>query len=256
MRLISFDTYRSVGITGVIPLKPDGFARHQALIASADWVLFPQTWQLNVLCYAWKLPVFPSPASYDIGYDKVEQTRVFEALAPSHVPHTLILPATETAMAEAIDVLGLPMVVKEPRNSMGRGVSLIETRQQLREWCASRPVLYAQEYLPLEGDLRIVWVGDRVVAAYWRLGGDGFHHNLACGAELSFDAIPDAALELVSRVATALDIDHAGFDVAWVDGHPYLLEMNVLFGNIGVQRAGVALGPVIEGYLRRRQMGR
>lgn len=252
MRLISFDPFRSLGIPGVTPLKPEDFVRHRALIEAADWVLFPQSWQLNVLCYAWKRRVFPSPSTYDIGYDKVEQTRVFESLVPANVPATLILPPTESAINEALETFGLPMVVKQPRSSMGRGVRLIERRAELQAWAGSVPVLYAQEYLPLEGDLRVVWIGDRVVTAYWRMGGDGFHHNLARGAEIVLEDIPGVALDLVARVATALDIDHAGFDIAMVDGHPYILEMNVLFGNLGVQRSGVALAPIIEAYLRQR----
>lgn len=252
MRLISFDPFRSLGIPGVTVLKPEGFTRHRALIEAADWVLFPQTWQLNVLCYAWKCPVFPSPPSYDIGYDKIEQTRVFEALVPGNVPVTLILPPSPGAVDEVLDVLGLPVVVKEPRNSMGRGVHLIETAAALRDWCARAPVIYAQEYLPIDADLRVVWVGDEVVTAYWRQGGDGFHHNLARGAAIAFDAIPTPALELVARLARGLAIDHAGFDIAWVDGHPYLLELNVLFGNAGIQAAGIELGPRIVAYLGSR----
>ncbi|MBK1699511.1 ATP-grasp domain-containing protein [Thiococcus pfennigii] len=252
MRLVSFDAFRSLGIPGVSVLKPEGFIRQRALIEAADWVLFPQTWQLNVLCYAWKRRVFPSPPSYDIGYDKVEQTRVFESLAPGHCPRTLILPADEAATEQAIAELGLPLVVKEPRNSMGRGVHLVETRSALRAWCAQRPVLYAQEYLPLSADLRVVWVGDRVLTAYWRRGGDGFHHNVARGAVLDYEAIPDAALELVATLAPALGIDHAGFDIAWVDGHPFLLELNVLFGNAGIREAGVDLAGAIVAYLRGR----
>ncbi|AGA89100.1 glutathione synthase/ribosomal protein S6 modification enzyme (glutaminyl transferase) [Thioflavicoccus mobilis 8321] len=252
IRLVSFDAFRSLGIPGVSVLKPEDFIRQRVLIEATDWVLFPQTWQLNVLCYAWKRRVFPSPSTYDIGYDKVEQTRVFESLAPAHVPRTLIRAADEGAIEQAIDELGLPLVVKEPRNAMGRGVHLLETRSALRAWCAQHPVLYAQEYLPLSADLRVVWVGDRVLTAYWRRGGDGFHHNIACSAILDYEAIPGAALELLAALARTLGIDHAGFDIAWMDGHPYLLELNVLFGNAGLRQAGVDIAGTIVAHLHER----
>lgn len=29
--------------------------------------------------------------------------------------------------------------------------------------------LYVQEYLPIDCDLRIVWVGGRIMEAYWRI---------------------------------------------------------------------------------------
>lgn len=238
-------------------IKADHFLRYREEIAQADWVLFPQSWQLNVLSYVWKRRVFPSPASYDIGYDKIEQTRAFAALVPQHVPLTLILPTTDAGQEEALEILGLPMVVKEPRNSMGRGVRLIELRSELRAWCAQHTVLYAQELLPLStederngnGDLRVVWVGDQVISAYWRRGGNGLLHNLSQGGYADFDHIPQPALALVVRVATEFGIDHAGFDIAWVSGHPYLLEMNVMFGHDGLQQQGIDLGGAIASWL-------
>jgi ribosomal protein S6--L-glutamate ligase len=78
-----------------------------------------------------------------------------------------------------------------------------------------------------------------VLAAYWRIGGDGFHTNISRGATESFDDIPPAALALVTHVARALGVDHAGFDVAMVGDHPYLFELNTLFGNEVINRAGV-----------------
>ena len=106
-----------------------------------------------------------------------------------------------------------------------------------------------QEYLPIHRDLRVVWVGNKVVTAYWREQGDGFHFNVARGGVMNFDVVPPAALELVNEVATALGIDHAGFDVAVVAGHCYLLEFNVLFGLDGLNRQGIRVGDYVTRYL-------
>ena len=46
-----------------------------------------------------------------------------------------------------------------------------------------------------------------------------------------------------------LGVDHAGFDIALVDGYPYVLEFNRLFGNKGLA-AGHELQDAILGYLR------
>jgi ribosomal protein S6--L-glutamate ligase len=251
MRLVSFNAYRTLGLPGVTYVKPEHLFRHADLLRAADVVLFPASWQLNVLCYAWKKQVFPSPASYDLGFDKVEMTRSFQAIAEQHVPATLILPPVDSSVERVLDELGLPVVVKEPRNSMGRGVSLIESAAALRSWAARVDVLYAQQYLAIDGDVRVVLVGDRVLAAYWRRGGDGFRHNLALGAEAVFEDVPAAATRLVERIAPQLGIDHAGFDVALVDGHPYLFEFNVLFGNEALNRQGIRVEPAILDYLQR-----
>ncbi|MCP5307153.1 MAG: hypothetical protein H6953_17085, partial [Chromatiaceae bacterium] len=120
MRLLSFNPYRTLGLPGVGYLKPEQMFDQRQRVLDADVVLFPESWQLNVLCYALRRRVFPSPASYDLGYDKIEMTRAFQAVAPQHVPRTLILPANANAVERVVDELGLPVVVKDPRSSMGR----------------------------------------------------------------------------------------------------------------------------------------
>ncbi|MCH8506253.1 MAG: hypothetical protein LAT50_18315, partial [Ectothiorhodospiraceae bacterium] len=96
-----------------------------------------------------------------------------------------------------------------------------------------------------------VWVGNRVLTAYWREATEGqFHNNVARGARIGAGPIPQEALALVTGVATALGIDHAGFDVAMVEGYPYLLEFNTLFGTAGLVRHGVHLADAIFEWLR------
>jgi ribosomal protein S6--L-glutamate ligase len=249
MQLVSFNPYRSLGIPAVRYLKPDELLHHLDRIRQADWVLFPESWQVNVLIHALKARIFPSVSTYRLGYDKIEMTRAAQALEPGHVPYTLILPSTPAGIERALDEMPLPFVVKEPRNSMGRGTFLVGSGRELRTLAQGLDVLYVQEYLPLDGDIRITWVGGDIVAAYWRRGGDGFRHNVARGGRISFEAVPEAALALVGRLACSLDVDHAGFDVAMVDGHPFFLEFNLWFGTEGLNAQGIRLGPVISAYL-------
>ncbi len=251
LKLVSFDIYRTLGMDNVRGIKPGEMLRHASLLQESDWVLFPEEWQLGVLVDALRCRVFPSVQSYRYGQDKVQFTRVAQALFPAHVPETIIARAEAEAALDAADRLGFPLVLKHPRSSMGQGVFKIENRRELMEMLPNLDVLYAQEYLEIERDLRVVWIGDRVVAAYWRIGGDGFHHNIAKGAQASFTDIPPAALEFVSRVAKALQIDHAGFDLAEVSGHWYLIEANVRFGNAGLKEAGIDLSACMTDWLER-----
>lgn len=252
MRLLSFNPYRCLDIPGVTYLKPEEIFRHQEALRAADWVLYPEYWQVNSLVYGLKRRIFPSPASYHLGHDKVEMTRALWSVCQAHVPETLILGRGETSVEAVRERFDFPFVAKEVRNSMGRGVFLVEEPAQLRDYVARNEVLYLQEYLPIDRDLRVVWVGDRVVAAYWRIGADGaFHHNVAQGGTVSFEEVPEAALALVQRVATELGINHAGFDLAVVDGHCYFLEFNVLFGNQALAARGIRLGAHILDYLER-----
>lgn len=250
MKLITFDAYRALGIPGVRYIKPEAFDGHLAEIRRADWILFPPHWQVNTLHYVLGRRMFPNIAGYHLGHDKVVMTRALTAAFPHHVPDTLILPPDERSVDRVLEHFTLPVVAKVPRSSMGAGVALLESAGAVREWARQHDVLYLQEYLPTRRDLRVVWVGDRVIGAYWREGAAGaFHNNVARGGRLSFDHVPEAALRLVERVARTLGLDHAGFDLMELGGHFYVIEFNVLFGNEGLNRSGIPVGRHIHEHL-------
>ena len=252
LKLVSFDPLRTLDVPGAYPLRPEAWFAAKARVRDADWVLFPEYWQVNALAYGWKKRLFPSLPSYHLGHDKIEMTRAFQAVCPEHVPQTLILPATPVSAEEVLDTFAFPFVAKRVRSSMGEGVWLIEDRAAWRAYADAHDTWYVQERLPIDRDLRVVTVGDRVLTAYWRTAPAGaFHHNVARGGRVDFDAIPDAALRLASRVARELGIDHAGFDLAWLDGHAWLLEFNVRFGTSALAGRGIATGPAILAWLVR-----
>lgn len=250
MQLISFDPLRTWDIPGTRPMKAERWQEDLDAIRAADWVLFPEYWQVNFLTYGLKARVFPSVSSYHLGHNKVEMTRAFEVVAREHVPYTLIRPRTDGAVEAILHDLPLPFVAKEIHNSMGRGVTFVEERAELERYVAANHMLYVQELLPIDRDVRVVIVGERVVTAYWRIAPEGgFHSNVARGGAISFEEVPDAAVALAQRVAAELGINHAGFDVAMVDGHPYLLEFNLRFGNEALRQQQIRLGPIIYDYL-------
>lgn len=249
VRLISFDAFRTLGLPGVRYIKPELMQQSLDDIRQADWLLFPAYWQINSLHYVLKRRIFPSLASYHLGHDKVEMTRAFQAACPAHIPRTEILARDAAHVDELLQRWELPLVAKKIRASEGLGVYLIETRAQLADYIAANEVVYLQELLPIERDLRVVLVGRQVVAAYWREGAD-FHNNLARGGVVRLDLpIPQAALDFVTRLAFYLDIDHAGFDLALVGDHPYVLEFNRLFGMSGEQQLSERVAAAMRTYL-------
>ncbi|MCI0655373.1 MAG: hypothetical protein L0Y38_10965 [Methylococcaceae bacterium] len=252
MRLVTFDPLRALDVPGAVYIKPAWMFHERERLLDADWVLFPETWQVNALHYGFKVRMFPSVAGYHLGFNKIEMTRAFWSVCPANVPRTLILPNNPNGREQVLDEMSFPLVIKEPRNSMGRGVFLVESLSEFRKTIATMDILYVQEHLPIQEDLRVVYVGERIAAAYWRRGGDGFHHNIAKGARPDFKEIPESALGLVEKVACELGIDYAGFDVAMVDHHPFLLEFNLLFGNDVLNARRIRLGPSIVEYLGKR----
>lgn len=249
MNLVSFDIFRTLGFPDTTVLKPEQYLRHRDELMAADWVLFPEYWQLNALVHGFKCRVFPSVASYRIGHDKIEMTRAFQAVAPDHTPWTLIEPNGPEERERVWHTLSRPFVAKLPKASMGEGVWLIETREDWRRYCEISPVLYAQEYLPIDRDVRVVVVGNRVVTAYWRTqAAQGFYNNVARGGRVDYSPVPTVVTDLALKLASDLDVDHAGFDIALVGGYPFVLEFNRLFGNQGLGQSRV-LRDAILGYL-------
>lgn len=252
MQLISFDIFRTLGFPDTTVLKPEHFLRHKTELREADWVLFPEYWQLNALVYGLNCRVFPSEASYRIGHDKVEMTRAFQSVAPEHTPWTIIEANGPEEQDRIWATMPLPFVAKIPKASMGEGVWLIESRQDWLRYCEQTPVLYVQEYLPIDRDVRVVIVGEQVLTAYWRMQSDqGFYNNVARGGTIGSGPVPVQVTELALRLARELGVDHAGFDIALVEGYPYVLEFNRLFGNQGLGR-GSELQEAILAYLKTR----
>jgi ribosomal protein S6--L-glutamate ligase len=256
MKIVSFDPLRTWDMPKITRLKADDWQKHLETVKAADWILFPEQWQVNFLTYALKKRIFPSASSYHLGYSKVEMTYAFQAICPDHVPYTLIMPRSDSAVEQILDDLPFPFVAKEVRNSMGRGVFLIESRHEFDQYFAYNPTLYVQEYLPIQRDLRVVIVGHEPLTAYWRVAAPGgFYNNVARGGQLDFEDVPQTAVDLAVETARALDIDHAGFDIAMVDGHPYLIELNMRFGNQALVKEKIRLNQHILSYLKQALEG-
>ncbi|MBD3646945.1 MAG: ATP-grasp domain-containing protein, partial [Pseudomonadales bacterium] len=250
MKRVSFDPYRTLGFPDTIQLKPERFLDHQDPIRQASWVLFPEYWQVNTLVFAMQARIFPSYAAYQLGHNKVEMTRAFQAIMPRHVPETWIRANSPREAQEIWQEITLPCVAKLPKSSQGQGVWLIQDQGDWKEYLTRTDTLYIQEYLPIDRDIRVVVVGNRVVGSYWRLqSANGFHNNIARGGFIDTSDVPRAALDLAINTARHLGIDHAGFDIAMVSGHPYLLEFNRLFGNQGLSGGTQLLRDRILDYL-------
>lgn len=251
MNIVSFNPYRTIGIPGVRYIKPVNMFQEIETIHQADVILFPETWQVCSLVYGLKKRIFPSIETMQLGYSKVEMTRALWTIAPKHVPYTEILANTPANQEKILATFPYPFVAKDVRNSMGRGVYLIDRKQEFEAYVNQSDVLYIQEYLPNEGkDLRICVVGQEIFTAYWRKSAEGqFLHNVAQGGTLSFEDIPQEACELVLNIAKALNINHAGFDVLVSEGKYYLLEFNVLFGNEGIRSQGLKVEHAIYQYI-------
>lgn len=253
MRFVTFNAFRTIGIPNVAFIKPEHMYKELALIREADVVLFPETWQVPSLVYGLKKKIFPSIETIQLGQNKIEMTRALWTVCPDHVPYTQILASTPANVEKVLADFSFPFVAKEAKNSMGNGVFLIRDAEQFRAYANHNDVLYVQELLQSDRDLRVCVVGKEIVASYWRIGADGaFHHNVAQGGTVSYDLIPMDVVKLVRRIAKQLNVNHAGFDILIADGHPYILEFNVLFGNQGLKNLGASIEQKILEYVTKQ----
>ncbi|GAE24121.1 ribosomal protein S6 glutaminyl transferase [Halalkalibacter wakoensis JCM 9140] len=251
MKIVTFNPFRTIGMPGIQYVKPEQMFEEREKIAAADVCLFPENWQVNALVYGMKKNIFPSIQSIQMGFNKIEVTRALWSVCPDHVPKTVILGRNHDNINRVFDEFPFPFVAKEIRNSMGKGVFLIENHKQFNEYAENNPYFYVQEYLPIDRDLRVCVVGDDVLTAYWRINErNTFRNNVAQGARISFDDIPEEAIELVRQTARSLGVNHAGFDVISAGGKFYFLEFNTLFGNQGFQQLGISVEQNIYKYLQ------
>ncbi|UOQ46983.1 hypothetical protein MUN88_12880 [Gracilibacillus caseinilyticus] len=251
MKLVSFNAFRTIGIPGVTYIKPDHMFKEIEVIKNADVLLFPETWQVPTLVYGLKKAIFPNVETMLLGENKIEMTRVLQAITPQHVPYTEILANTAQNIGNILETFPYPFVAKEAKNSMGQGVFLIENEAQFRTYAEQNDALYVQEFLPNDGkDLRVCVIGDQIHAAYWRVGAEGeFLHNVARGGDICNEFIPDDALDIVLSIARTLSVNHAGFDVLVSNGNYYILEFNVLFGNQGLRNEKTTVSEAIYQYI-------
>lgn len=91
-----------------------------------------------------------------------------------------------------------------------------------------------------------------MVAGYRSRRRDGLRQHVAAGAAIDCNRIAPAARSRVERIAGALGLNDAGFDVAVVDDGCYVPEFNLLSAHATLNAHGIRLGPEIAAWLARQ----
>jgi ribosomal protein S6--L-glutamate ligase len=230
---------------GVRPNFSDYSVKEAALIRNADKIYYPSSYYADMLDAMGK-KMFPSIHTYRFVQDKIKQSTLFQL---AKIPH----PETrwfygKKKIEKVLSYFDYPFVGKIPRGSaLGRGVYLIDSRAELETYCSMTKIAYIQQYLPIERDLRVVVIGDRVVCAYWRITSAGeFRSNVNCGAEISFDRVPAPAVDLALHTAKHCGWNDVGIDICEYQGNYYVLEANMKYGRQGFAKAGIDYATLME----------
>ena len=164
---------------------------------------------------------------------------MFHMLALSH-PKTRIFYGNRQKQT-ILNIFDFPFIAKQARGSTkGEGVYLIHNEKELAAYLLNNSPAYIQEYLPGDRDIRIIIIGKKVRLAYWRIAKpNDFRTNISQGGTISFDSVPDAAVELALKTALLCGWDDVGIDIILHKGRAMVLEGNMKYGTLGFKQAGI-----------------
>lgn len=212
--------------------------REQELIRNAPKIYYPGTMYADLFHTIGK-PIFPSWQTYRFVQDKIRQTALFQLLEIPH-PRTRVFYGPKQKK-KISDCFPYPFIAKIPRGSArGAGVFLIQNQEDFSRYCDRTRIAYIQEFLPVERDIRVVVIGRNIAHAYWRVAPPGeFRNNVAQGAEIRLDPVPERALRLAEFTARKCNWNDVGIDILMHRDTPYVLEANMKYGLAGFQKAGI-----------------
>jgi ribosomal protein S6--L-glutamate ligase len=207
-------------------------------IRRARKIYYPTTFYAELFDAMGK-KTFPSYHTYKCVQDKIKQTALFNLLDIPH-PRTRVFYG-KRQKSNICNHFKFPFIAKIPRGSaMGRGVYLIRNREDLISYCRLSTVAYIQEYIPSDRDIRVVIIGKEMVHAYWRIAPPGdFRSNVAVGASISLDPVPQKVLDFALDIAQKCQWDDVGIDIVDDTGKLFVLEANMKYGKEGFRKAGI-----------------
>ncbi len=132
---------------------------------------------------------------------------------------------------KVIELVGLPMIIKENYGSLGKQVYLAKTKERLIELenrLIHVPHLY-QEFISssVGKDYRIIVIGHKVIAYMKRENKKSYLSNLATGGTASKVELPKEYLEMAIKASEILGLDYCGVDILeGKNGEPILSEVN------------------------------
>jgi ribosomal protein S6--L-glutamate ligase len=139
---------------------------------------------------------------------------------------------------------GAPLVIKLLEGTQGIGVVLAETKKAaesvIEAFMGLKANILVQEFISESGgaDIRCFVVGDKVVAAMKRQGGEGeFRSNLHRGGNASLIRITPEERSTAIRAARTMGLNVAGVDLLRSNRGPLVMEVNSSPGLEGIEKA-------------------
>jgi len=223
---------------GLKPNFQDYSDQEQTLILNAKKIYYPTAFYADLFNVMGK-ETFPSFHTYKFAQNKIKQSALFNLLGIPH-PKTKIFYGKKQKQT-ILKYFNFPFIAKKPRGSArGRDVYLIQNNKDLLHYLKNNGPAYIQEYFPLDRDMRIIIIGKKIRLAYWRIASRGnFKTNLSQGGVISFESLPQKALDLALTTAFKCGWDDVGIDIIGDNNQFYVLEANMKYGTKGFQKSDI-----------------
>ena len=175
------------------------------------------------------------------------RTAVMLEEADIPTPKTSIITDPDLALAAHEEVGGqFPVVLKTVSGAGGRGVFIIDSSVSLKSTVSaffesnSEEELLIQQYVPINGDIRVLVLNGQVIGAMNREKvKNDFRSNASLGASVDEADVTDEIKEMALNAAKAMGCYYCGVDIAIQKRNrkPYVLEVNTSPGSKNVEDA-------------------
>lgn len=188
-----------------------------------------------------------------------DKMKTYIALYPYvRVPETIFSPLnytekTDEFFKEVEKIIPYPIVVKEVYGSMGRGVYLAKTQEELKKFHEElnfKPHVF-QEFIGKGGeDTRVIVIGGKAKAAMKRINEKDFRSNVELGGVGIKADVDGEEAKLAEKCAKILNLDYCGVDVLSDEKGLCVCEVNSnAFWNGIVKATGIDVAGAYADYL-------
>ncbi|MFZ5391957.1 MAG: ATP-grasp domain-containing protein [Patescibacteria group bacterium] len=169
-----------------------------------------------------------------IDYPLFDKAIQYALLAEKSIP---IIPATLDTVKNDFryisQTFGLPFIYKCINGTCGLTVYKINNSSDLEnlpryQKRAKHRLYLAQKYWPIDYDLRIITLGKKVLGGMKRISinPQEFRTNYSLGNQVENYSVPPEIADLALRASSAVKCEHAGIDILFHQGQPYIIEIN------------------------------
>lgn len=131
---------------------------------------------------------------------------------------------------KVVNILDLPVVVKESYGSKGAQVYLAKTKEELIEiekLVRYKAHLFQEFIFPGGQDYRLIVINHKVVATMERKNDTDFRSNIAVGGIGKTVTLPESFIKVAEDASKILNLDYCGVDLLKdKNGNPLLCEVN------------------------------